>query len=232
MYKIALFATACTLAAVAAFDPITVVAGTTSYVLTGTQVAVAVASLGALALAAEGLLLAELSRGRGRRAAEEPIMKLDPLFDSIAAVDVADCGKLLVCHVSAQPQESLSVDESRIARFFQQYKGKVDPLHAQAQSLSGSRPNIILVMTDDQGFGDFGFKGNPVLRTPHLDEMARAGVRLDRFYSASPVCSPTRASVLTGRHPERMGIRGAEGSALEALDDFPRAPCCSGHGKG
>ena len=67
MYKIALFATACTLAAVAAFDPITVVAGTTSYVLTGTQVAVAVASLGALALAAEGLLLAELSRGRGRR---------------------------------------------------------------------------------------------------------------------------------------------------------------------
>ena len=80
MYKIALFATACTLAAVAAFDPITVVAGTTSYVLTGTQVAVAVASLGALALAAEGLLLAEISRGRGRRAAEEPIMKLDPLF--------------------------------------------------------------------------------------------------------------------------------------------------------
>ena len=148
MYKIALFATACTLAAVAAFDPITVVAGTTSYVLTGTQVAVAVASLGALALAAEGLLLAELSRGRGRRAAEEPIMKLDPLFDSIAAVDVADCGKLLVCHVSAQPQESLSVYESRTARFFQQYKGKVAPLHAQApymlaaQTGSYKRPEI------------------------------------------------------------------------------------------
>jgi len=71
-----------------------------------------------------------------------------PLFDSIAAVDVADCGKLLVCHVSAQPQESLSVDESRIARFFQQYKGKVDPLHAQAQYMlaaqtgSYKRPEI------------------------------------------------------------------------------------------
>ena len=76
MYKIALFATACTLAAVAAFDPITVVAGTTSYVLTGTQVAVAIASLGALALAGEGLLLAELSRGRGRRAADEVVRKL------------------------------------------------------------------------------------------------------------------------------------------------------------
>ena len=63
----------------------------------------------------------------------QPIMKLDPLFDSIAAVDIADCGKLLVCHVTAKPQEDLTVEESRIARFFQQYKGKVDPLHAQAQ---------------------------------------------------------------------------------------------------
>lgn len=147
MYKIALFATACTLACVAGFDPITVVAGTTSYVLTGTQVAVAVASLGALALAAEGLILAELSRGK-RSAGQEPIMKLDPLFDSIAAVDVADCGKLLVCHVTAQEPQSLSVDESRIARFFQQYKGKVDPLHAQAQYMlaaqtgSYKRPEI------------------------------------------------------------------------------------------
>ena len=132
MYKLALCAA--TLAVVAAFDPLTLTVGTTSYVLTSTQVAVAVASLGALALAGEGLLLAELSRGRGRRDAEgEPIMKIDPLFDAIAAVDVADCGKLLVCHVTARPQESLSVEESRVARFFQQYKGKVDPLHAQAQ---------------------------------------------------------------------------------------------------
>jgi len=133
MYKLAFAVAACTLAAVAAFDPITVVAGTTSYVLTGTQVAVAIASLGALALAGEGLLLAELSRGRGRRAAEEPIMKMDPLFDAIAAVDVQDCGKLLVCHVTARDQTTLSPAESRVARFFQQYKGKVDPLHAQAQ---------------------------------------------------------------------------------------------------
>ena len=161
MYKIALFATACTLAAVAAFDPITVVAGTTSYVLTGTQVAVAVASLGALALAAEGLLLAELSRGRGRRAAEEPIMKLDPLFDSIAAVDVADCGKLLVCHVSAQPQESLSVDESRIARFFQQYKGKVRYHYIPILSLHSRYVKVVafwtLVVLDPLNFGPFGF---------------------------------------------------------------------------
>ena len=75
-------------------------------------------------------------------------------------------------------------------------------------------PNVILLMTDDQGWGDLGLRGHPRLETPHLDEMARAGVRLDRFYSASPVCSPTRASVLTGRHPERMGIRGANSGHL------------------
>ena len=168
MYKIALFATACTLAAVAAFDPITVVAGTTSYVLTGTQVAVAVASLGALALAAEGLILAELSRGK-RSAGEEPLMKLDPLFDSIAAVDVADCGKLLVCHVTAQEPQSLSVDESRIARFFQQYKGKVRYHYIPILSLHSRYVKVVVFWTlgvsDPCGFGPFEFWNLWVLDT-------------------------------------------------------------------
>ncbi|MGI9287440.1 MAG: sulfatase-like hydrolase/transferase [Pseudomonadales bacterium] len=71
------------------------------------------------------------------------------------------------------------------------------------------RPNIILVMSDDQGWGDVAYNGNPVVKTPHLDAMAAEGVRLDRFYAASPVCSPTRGSVLTGRHPFRYGIEWA-----------------------
>ena len=66
-------------------------------------------------------------------------------------------------------------------------------------------PNIVLVMADDQGWGDVGFRGHEILQTPVLDEMAASGLRFDRFYSAAPVCSPTRASVLTGRHPNRMG---------------------------
>ena len=66
-------------------------------------------------------------------------------------------------------------------------------------------PNIVLVMADDQGWGDVGFRGHDILQTPVLDEMAASGLRFDRFYSAAPVCSPTRASVLTGRHPNRMG---------------------------
>ena len=70
-------------------------------------------------------------------------------------------------------------------------------------------PNIILIMSDDQGWGDTGYNGNPYLKTPALDAMAANGIVFNRFYSASPVCSPTRGSVMTGRHPDRYGICGA-----------------------
>ena len=68
------------------------------------------------------------------------------------------------------------------------------------------RPHIILVMSDDQGWGDVGYNGHPILKTPNLDAAAATGLRFDRFYAAAPSCSPTRASVLTGRHPNRMGV--------------------------
>lgn len=67
------------------------------------------------------------------------------------------------------------------------------------------RPNIILAMADDQGWGEMAYNGHPVLKTPTFDEMASFGLRFDRFYAAAPVCSPTRGSVLTGRHPNRFG---------------------------
>ncbi len=67
------------------------------------------------------------------------------------------------------------------------------------------RPNIILCMTDDQGWGDVGYNGLKQIRTPNLDTMAAEGLRFNRFY-AQQTCSPTRASVLTGRHPNRMGV--------------------------
>ena len=72
-----------------------------------------------------------------------------------------------------------------------------------------SPPNVILVMADDLGWGDVGFNGNEIIETPHLDEMAAAGIQLNRFYAAAPVCSPTRGSCLTGRHPYRYGIFSA-----------------------
>lgn len=67
------------------------------------------------------------------------------------------------------------------------------------------RPNIILCMADDQGFGDVGYYGNPIPKTPNLDKMAAAGLRFDRFNAGAPVCSPTRGSVMTGRTPNRFG---------------------------
>ena len=61
-------------------------------------------------------------------------------------------------------------------------------------------------MADDLGWGDTGYNGNSVVRTPHLDRMAREGIRFDRWYAGAPVCSPTRGNCLTGRHPLRYGI--------------------------
>ncbi len=70
---------------------------------------------------------------------------------------------------------------------------------------AATRPNFILMMGDDHGWEETGFNGHPHVKTPVLDEMAASGLRFDRFYAAHPNCSPTRASFLTGRHPNRMG---------------------------
>lgn len=98
--------------------------------------------------------------------------------------------------------------------------------HTTVQTDSALRPNIVLVMADDQGWGDMGYTGHPVVKTPHFDAMSREALRFDRFYAAAPVCSPTRASVLTGRHPNRMGcfkwgnsIRPQENTIAELLGE-------------
>ena len=77
-------------------------------------------------------------------------------------------------------------------------------------------PNIILMMADDLGWGDPGYNGNQIIKTPHLDRMSRDGIRFDRFYAASAVCSPTRGACLTGRNPNRYGIYGANVGHLQA----------------
>lgn len=75
------------------------------------------------------------------------------------------------------------------------------PAHANVASL----PNIVLCMGDDHGWDETSYNQHPFLQTPNLDAMAAGGLRLDRFYAAHPTCSPTRGSVLTGRHPNRYG---------------------------
>src|SRR5687768_7685624 len=68
------------------------------------------------------------------------------------------------------------------------------------------RPNIILIVTDDLGAHDLGCYGSTFHRTPRLDELARSGVRFTQGYAACPVCSPTRAALMTGKTPARTGI--------------------------
>lgn len=69
-----------------------------------------------------------------------------------------------------------------------------------------TKPNFVLVMADDQGWGQTGYYNHPILKTPNLDRMAENGIRFDRFYAGGPVCSPTRATVLTGRTHDRTGV--------------------------
>ncbi|PAW65812.1 MAG: hypothetical protein B9S34_09760 [Opitutia bacterium Tous-C1TDCM] len=92
----------------------------------------------------------------------------------------------------------------------------LNPLHAvsdrPSESVRPGRPNVLLILTDDQGYGDVGFNGNPLVRTPTIDHLAAAAVVFDRFY-AYPVCSPTRASLMTGRHAMRTGVIDTEEGA-------------------
>jgi arylsulfatase A-like enzyme len=89
------------------------------------------------------------------------------------------------------------------------------PAAILADDTRADRPNVILCMADDLGWGDVGFHGHPVLKTPHLDAMAETSLVLDRFYAGAPVCSPTRGSCLTGRHPSRYGIEHANDGHLK-----------------
>jgi arylsulfatase A-like enzyme len=79
-----------------------------------------------------------------------------------------------------------------------------------------ARPNIILCMCDDLGWGDVGYhRTNTEIKTPHLDQMAKTSMQFGRFYAGAPVCSPTRGSVLTGRNPYRYGITTANDGFLK-----------------
>ncbi len=79
-----------------------------------------------------------------------------------------------------------------------------------------TKPNILLILTDDQGYGDLGIHGNEWVKTPNLDQLARESARFERFY-VSPLCAPTRASLLTGRYHLRTGVVSVS-NGLETMD--------------
>src|SRR5258708_1209239 len=89
---------------------------------------------------------------------------------------------------------------------------KLIPAAAAASSMSGQtkrRPNIIVFVTDDHGIGDVGCYGHPEVKTPNLDRLAASGVRFTQWYANAPICSASRAAILTGKYPDRAGVKGA-----------------------
>jgi arylsulfatase A-like enzyme len=71
---------------------------------------------------------------------------------------------------------------------------------------SAAPPNLVVIVADDLGYNDAGFQGSKEIKTPHLDRLAKNGVRLTDAYAAAAVCSPTRAALITGRYPQRTGF--------------------------
>lgn len=77
----------------------------------------------------------------------------------------------------------------------------LSPFVVTAKSSDADQPNFVVIFCDDLGYGDLRSFGNPTIKTPHLDRMAQEGQKWTQFYSADPVCTPSRAGLLTGRYP-------------------------------
>jgi len=103
-----------------------------------------------------------------------------------------------------------------------------------------SKPNIVVLLCDDLGYGDLQCYGHPYIKTPHLNQMAKEGARFTNFYSAAPVCSPSRVGLLSGRSPNRAGVydwipaghdvhlRAGEVTIAHLLKQAGYATCMSG----
>ena len=113
----------------------------------------------------------------------------------------------------------------------------VDPLAVRAES--SKQPNVIVILTDDQGWEDAGCYGSQDIQTPNIDALAVRGVRFTQFCSAAPVCSPSRAGLLTGRYPMRAGMpgnapsqqgrAGMPTSEVTMAEMFQQAGCATAH---
>lgn len=97
-------------------------------------------------------------------------------------------------------------------------------LAAPAAAQTARPPNIVFIYADDMGYGDIGAFGAKAIKTPNLDRMAAEGLRLTGFYSVSPVCTPSRAALLTGRYAARMGIQNMHLSNVLTFQDTTGLP--------
>ncbi|MBX2921461.1 MAG: sulfatase [Chitinophagaceae bacterium] len=98
------------------------------------------------------------------------------------------------------------------------FVSEIHIVSAQGKS-SDKRPNFILILTDDQGYGDLSINGNPTIKTPNIDRLALEGQKWTNFYVAANVCTPSRAGLITGRLPIRSGMQGT----IQARVLFPKS---------
>jgi arylsulfatase A-like enzyme len=96
-------------------------------------------------------------------------------------------------------------------------------LHGAAEPAKTTKPNILFIITDDQGYGDWSVNGHPLLKTPHADKLAAESVRLENFY-VSASCSPTRAALLTGMHEFRSGVTHTQHPRVSLPHDTTTLP--------
>lgn len=121
---------------------------------------------------------------------------LELLVTVIAPVEA----KAAIANVSAEPAATTTIQ-------------------APSRANQDRQPNIILIFADDLGYGDIGAYGSQTIKTPNIDRMAAEGAKFDEFYAASPVCTPSRAGLLTGRYPIRQGIHGVFApESLQGMD--------------
>jgi len=100
-------------------------------------------------------------------------------------------------------------------------------VHATAANAqTANRPNVVLIITDDLGYGDLGSYGAPDIRTPHIDSLARDGTRLTDFYANGSTCTPTRVGLITGRYQQRVGLEFALGA--QGAKDWERGLSVTG----
>ncbi len=90
-------------------------------------------------------------------------------------------------------------------------------LPTSAKTTRSAKPNVIFILADDLGYGDLGSYGQKLIQTPHLDRLAKEGMRFTQFYAGSTVCAPSRAVLMTGKHTGHASVRGNAGAGLQTL---------------
>jgi arylsulfatase A-like enzyme len=95
---------------------------------------------------------------------------------------------------------------------------KIEQSHAQTKTKVLSKPNIVLIIADDLGYGDVGFNGQQLIKTPNLDKLAASGMKFNQFYAGTSVCAPSRSALLSGLHTGHTYIRGNKGVLPEGQE--------------